>query len=186
MSNRRATAISVADASISRMESSNCVDPGMLSSTNDVGTAVGRRLEASNSDIGGGDMLFMASIIYDPSSPRRADDPGTLQPQHAALEAELRQAGQHRVGAGLYPAERGKRIDKRRGTTQITDGPFAETKEAIGGFFIYECDDIAAAVEIGTRIPCDSRSFVEVRPLGLLHIDQSRPLANRTSNHQQA
>ena len=116
-------------------------------------------------------MLFMASIIYDPSSPRRTDDPATLQPQHAALESELRQAGQHRVGAGLYPAEHGKRIDKRRGTTQITDGLFAETKEAIGGFFIYECDDIAAAVEIGRRIPCDSPSFVEVGPLGLLHID---------------
>jgi hypothetical protein len=115
-------------------------------------------------------MLFMASVIYDPSMPLRADDPATLQPQHAALEAELRQAGQHRAGAGLYPAEHGKRIDRRSGRTQITDGPFAETKEAIGGFFIYESDDIAAAVEIGKRIPCNSRTFIEVRPVGLLHI----------------
>jgi hypothetical protein len=49
--------------------------------------------------------------------------------------------------------------------TLTTDGPFAETKEALGGFFFFEADDIAGAVELAGRIPLPAHGAVEVRPL---------------------
>jgi hypothetical protein len=113
-------------------------------------------------------MLFMASIIYYPSQERRADDPEDLQPAHAALEHELRQAGQYVAGAGLYPAQYyARRLVKDGEAFRVTDGPFAEAKEAIGGFFMFECENLDAATDIARRIPVDSRSFVEVRRVGI-------------------
>jgi hypothetical protein len=49
--------------------------------------------------------------------------------------------------------------------TLTTDGPFAETKEALGGFFFLDADDIDAAVELAGRIPLPPRGAVEIRPL---------------------
>jgi hypothetical protein len=49
--------------------------------------------------------------------------------------------------------------------TLATDGPFAETKEALGGFFFLEADDIDSAVELAQRIPLPAHGAVEVRPL---------------------
>jgi len=113
-------------------------------------------------------MLFLASIIYNPSQPRRADDPENLQPEHARLEASLRETGQYIAGAGLYPVEYYARRVVREGEGFVVrDGPFAESKEAIGGFFLIDCEDVGAAVEIAKRIPVDSRSFVEVRRVGI-------------------
>jgi hypothetical protein len=115
-------------------------------------------------------MLFLASIIYNPSQPRRADDPENLQPEHYKLEQQLREAGQHVAGAGLYPTEYyARRVFRDGEAFQVTDGPFAESKEAIGGFFIFDCTGVDEAVEIAKRIPVDSRSFVEVRRVGLWH-----------------
>jgi hypothetical protein len=114
--------------------------------------------------------LFLASIIYYPAQPTRPDDPGSLQPQHAALEAELIEAGQHVAGMGLYPTEYyARRVVKDGDAFRVTDGPFAEAKEAIGGFFLVDCADLDAAVEIAKRIPVNSRSFIEVRRVGLWH-----------------
>ena len=51
------------------------------------------------------------------------------------------------------------------GETLTTDGPFAETKEALGGFYLFEADDLDAAIEIAARIPAAAHGAVEVRPL---------------------
>jgi hypothetical protein len=52
------------------------------------------------------------------------------------------------------------------GKTLITDGPFVETKEALGGFFLLEADDLDAALELAARIPTASRGgAIEVRPI---------------------
>jgi hypothetical protein len=113
-------------------------------------------------------VLYMASIIYDPTTPPLPDDPKSLQPEHARLEQELTENGQFRAGGGLYPVQYGKRVRRRRAREPlITDGPFAETKEAIGGVYIYECTGWDEALAIAARIPVDSRSFVEVRPVGI-------------------
>ncbi len=114
-------------------------------------------------------MMFMAQILYDPTAPRLASDPRPLQPEHAKLEQELRSRGIDAGGAGLYPIEMAKRIRERDGARVVIDGPFAETKEALGGFFVLDCPDMATALEFASRIPVDSRSWIEVRPVGLWH-----------------
>jgi hypothetical protein len=51
------------------------------------------------------------------------------------------------------------------GETLTTDGPFADTKEVLGGFFLFEADDLDAAIEIASRIPAARTGAVEVRPV---------------------
>ena len=115
-------------------------------------------------------MLFLASIIYNQGQPLRADDSENLQPEHYKLELELREAGQHVAGAGLYPPEfYARRVVKDGESFLVTDGPFTESKEATGGFFLIDVEDLDAAVEVAKRIPVDSRSFVEVRRVGVWH-----------------
>jgi hypothetical protein len=115
-------------------------------------------------------MLFLASIFYNPTQPPRAGDSENLQPEHYKLELQLREAGQHVAGAGLYPTEYfARRVVRDDEGFVVKDGPFAESKEAIEGFFMFECADVDEAVEIAKRIPVNSRSFVEVRRVGLWH-----------------
>jgi hypothetical protein len=76
---------------------------------------------------------------------------------------ELVQAGKLKGGAPLTPEVQGARIRKRGGKLVVTDGPFAETKEVIGGFFVLEADSREEALEIAKRCPAAESSIVELR-----------------------
>jgi hypothetical protein len=70
------------------------------------------------------------------------------------------------AGAELSGTETATTVRVQNGNTLTTDGPFVETKEALGGFFVYEADDIDAALEMAARIPAARRGgAVEVRPV---------------------
>jgi hypothetical protein len=69
-------------------------------------------------------------------------------------------------GVGMQPPETATTVRVQDGRTLTTDGPFAEVKEAIGGFFVLEADDIDAAIEMAARVPAASMGgAVEVRPV---------------------
>jgi hypothetical protein len=69
-------------------------------------------------------------------------------------------------GQELQGADTATTVRVQNGNTLTTDGPFAETKEALGGFFLFEANDIDAAIEIASRIPAARRGgAVEVRPV---------------------
>ena len=69
-------------------------------------------------------------------------------------------------GQELQPADTATTVRVNNGSTLTTDGPFAETKEALGGFFLFEADDIDAAIALASRIPAARRGgAVEVRPV---------------------
>ncbi len=69
-------------------------------------------------------------------------------------------------GAGLQPPETATTVRVQDGRTLTTDGPFAEIKEAIGGYLLFEADDLDAAIELAARIPAASMGgAVEVRPI---------------------
>jgi hypothetical protein len=69
-------------------------------------------------------------------------------------------------GLQLQPAEAATTVRVQDGKTLTTDGPFAETKEAIGGYLLFEADDLDAAIELASRIPAARLGgAVEVRPL---------------------
>jgi hypothetical protein len=110
-------------------------------------------------------MLYILMINYDPNIPFEGP---VLQPQHAKLEQELREQGTFVSGAGLMPVEAGGSFRIRRGETLRTDGPFAETKEVLGGYYIVDCEE-AEALELAKRIPVEKRSWVDVRRIALYH-----------------
>ena len=70
-------------------------------------------------------------------------------------------------GEQMQPPETATTVRVQDGRTLTTDGPFAEVKEAIGGFFTFEADDLDAAIAMAARVPAASMGgAVEVRPLG--------------------
>lgn len=84
---------------------------------------------------------------------------------HRGFAEELRAAGKMLAGERLRPEGDGSRVRLKAGQHQVTDGPFAETKEALGGFYLIECASKQEAVEWATKIPLRPDSFVEVRPV---------------------
>jgi len=69
-------------------------------------------------------------------------------------------------GAQLQPAATATTVRVENGGTMTTDGPFAETKEVLGGFYLFEADDLDAALDVAARVPAARRGgAVEVRPL---------------------
>ncbi|HSJ73096.1 MAG TPA: YciI family protein [Miltoncostaeaceae bacterium] len=69
-------------------------------------------------------------------------------------------------GHGLQPPETATTVRVQDGTTLVTDGPFVETKEALGGYLLFEADDLDAAIELAARIPAARLGgAVEVRPI---------------------
>ena len=118
-------------------------------------------------------MLYMLMINYDPTAPSEGR---VLQPEHARLEAELREQGKFVSGAGLMPVEVAGALRVQGGKMLKTDGPFPETKELLGGYYIVDCGE-EEAVEIAARIPVEKRGWVDVRQIGLFHPNVERMAA---------
>ena len=75
-----------------------------------------------------------------------------------------RDSGIVQAGAGLQPSSSATTLRLRGAKRQIQDGPFADTKEQLGGFFLIEVADLDAALEWAARAPCAGSGGVEVRP----------------------
>ena len=86
-------------------------------------------------------------------------------PKWEALFGELGQAGVLGAGFELDSPSTAKTVRVRGGETVVTDGPFAETKEQIGGLMELDAEDLDAAIAIAARIPVAARASVELRPV---------------------
>ncbi|MDR0358219.1 MAG: YciI family protein [bacterium] len=101
-----------------------------------------------------------------------ANDPLSPEEQQAVSDEYLAMHEDSRVveGARLEPVEMTTTIRMRGGETLITDGPFADTKEVFGGYYLLEADDLDAAIEIAERIPAVRLGgAIEIRPLMYRH-----------------
>jgi hypothetical protein len=78
---------------------------------------------------------------------------------------ELKDAGLFRDNRGLRGVDAATTVRVREGQRQITDGPFAETKEYLGGYFLIEADDLDTALEYAAKMPSAAYGSVEVRPV---------------------
>lgn len=81
------------------------------------------------------------------------------------LIGELQSAGKYLMGDELQPTATAQTIRVREGNPLITDGPFAETREQLGGFFLIEAADATEANAIAARIPSALTGSIEVRPV---------------------
>jgi hypothetical protein len=95
----------------------------------------------------------------------RAEDSSAALAEYAALSDELDRRGVLLGGARLRPTTDATTVRVRDGEVLVADGPFAETKEQIGGYYIVECADLDEAIEVASRIPAARYGTVEVRPI---------------------
>jgi hypothetical protein len=84
---------------------------------------------------------------------------------YAALAEELAASGELIVSEALADPSLTTRVSVREGQTLTSDGPFAEAKELLAGFFLVDCDSAERAVEIAARVPEAELGLVEVRPI---------------------
>jgi hypothetical protein len=116
-------------------------------------------------------MKYMLLIHQgDAATPRSPDDWAKLSDDernavYAAYQA-LNETPGVTPGVQLGPAETATTVRVQDGRTLTTDGPFAETKEALAGYLIFEADDLDAAIELASRIPAARMGgAIEVRPV---------------------
>lgn len=77
----------------------------------------------------------------------------------------LSDKGWMRGGEALLPTPQATTVRVRDGKTLSTDGPFAETKEQLGGYYMVECENLDQAIEAAERIPSVGRGSIEIRPI---------------------
>jgi len=88
--------------------------------------------------------------------------------RYRALSREAEEAGVMAGGSELGPTRDATTVRVRGDETLVTDGPYAEAKEALGGYFLLECGSIDEALDWAARIPATEHGAVEVRPV---HVD---------------
>ena len=104
-----------------------------------------------------------------------ADQRNALNAAHLDFNDELRRTGHFLVAEALDPPRTGSTVRVRNGRTVVTDGPFAETKEIIAGFYVIEAADMKEATEIAARLPVAPLATVEVRPACQLVVEGREP-----------
>lgn len=85
--------------------------------------------------------------------------------KYFALTDELNAAGVLAGGEALMPTTMATTVRVQNGKTLSTDGPFAETKEQLGGFYLVDCKDLDEAIAYAAKIPAATHGSVEVRPV---------------------
>jgi hypothetical protein len=85
--------------------------------------------------------------------------------ESAEFARELHDAGKYVAAAPLYPTSTATSVRVADGKRMITDGPFAETREQLGGFFVIDVDNLDEAIDIAAQVPAGQWGGVEVRPM---------------------
>ena len=130
-------------------------------------------------------MKFLAIIYNDESQYADAtpeDIAATFQ-AHGEFGQAATEAGVFGGGEGLQPVATATTVRVRDGDRMLTDGPYAETKEQIGGYYLLDCSDLDDAIGWAARVPGAQNGSVEVRPVmnyeGAEHVDEARERAQR-------
>ena len=121
-------------------------------------------------------MRFMFMIFHDedvmnalPAAEMQALVDGALE-----YDEEIKRSGHCIVSDALQPSHTARTIRVRAGKVSTTDGPFAETKEQLGGFYLIEAADLNEAIQAAARIPSARLGSIEVRPIWDLRRDEPR------------
>lgn len=115
-------------------------------------------------------MKFLLLVCWDTQSMNGREEPEPNEEQDEEDKGfpwldDLQARGQWIIGDQLSPPRRARTVRVRDGKRLVTDGPFVETKEAVGGFDLIEADSLDEAVEIAAGHPVAQSGTIEVRPL---------------------
>lgn len=117
--------------------------------------------------------------VQETEEPRPDDVAAASLAAYGAFTADIASRGMFQVGEALTPTSMATTVRVVDGETVTTDGPFAETKEALGGFYLIEARDLDEAIETAAKIPGAASGCVEVRPIRELPPEYSMAAAAR-------
>jgi hypothetical protein len=110
-------------------------------------------------------MRYLALIYSDETAEATPEEREAIGRDYFAYTEEVRKAGVSSAGEALQPTSTATTVRVKDGETLTTDGPFAETKEQLGGFYLLECDNLDQAIEWAAKIPGAKHGSIEVRPI---------------------
>jgi hypothetical protein len=107
-------------------------------------------------------------LIYDEEATLGAmpkDESDAFMGEYFSFTEGIKGSGQYVAGEALHPVSTATTLRIRNGNLSTTDGPFAETKEQLGGFYLIDARDLNEALQIAARIPSARTGSIEVRPV---------------------
>jgi hypothetical protein len=107
-------------------------------------------------------------LIYDDESIWKnmpEAEAGKLHAEYMAFTADIKKSGHYIAGDALQSVTTATTVRVRDGKTAMTDGPFAETREQLGGYYLIEAKDLDEASKIAARIPSAKIGSIEIRPV---------------------
>jgi hypothetical protein len=107
-------------------------------------------------------------LIYDVEADwakMSAAEQASMYKEYGQFTQQISDSGNHRAGHQLKPIATATTVRLRDGKRLVTDGPFAETKEQLGGFYLVEAKDLDEAISIAARIPSARHGSIEIRPI---------------------
>lgn len=112
-------------------------------------------------------MKYLCMVIVDEKKLKALSktDSQALDDESLAFDETLRKGGHFLAAQALQPVRAATTVRLRNGKLSVTDGPFAETKEQIGGFILIEAKDLNEAIQLAAKIPVVRFGAVEVRPV---------------------
>jgi hypothetical protein len=117
-------------------------------------------------------------LIYDNEANMKSAtqaDTSAMMADYGAFTADITKSGNFKAGDALQPSSTATTVRVRDGKLLTTDGPYAETKEQLGGYYLIEATDLDAAIKIAARVPSARYGIIEVRPVMQLPPDYKRP-----------
>jgi hypothetical protein len=112
-------------------------------------------------------MKYLCLIYGEESSwaTRTQEQMAAMTAEYMAFTDDIRKSGHMLGGEALHPTNAATTVRVRNGKVSTTDGPFAETKEQLGGFYLVEAKDLNDAIQVASRIPGAKYGSIEVRPI---------------------
>ena len=132
------------------------------------GFAIRQDGKGGNRPVKGDEAVKYLCLIYDDEKkidamPKSESD--AFMGEYFAFTEGIRQSGHYVAGEALHPVKTATTIRMRNGQLLTTDGPFAETTEQLGGFYMIEARDLNEAIQVASKIPSARLGSVEIRPV---------------------
>jgi hypothetical protein len=107
-------------------------------------------------------LIYSSEAMWDAKTPEQIN---AVMGEYGAFTESIVKSGNFKAGEELQPVTAATTVRVRNGKPQVTDGPFAETREQLGGFYLVEADNLDQAIQMAARIPSAREGCVEVRPI---------------------
>ena len=109
-------------------------------------------------------LIYSSEKMWDGKTPEQINQ---IMAEYGSFTESIVMSGNFKAGEELQPISTATTVRVRNGKPQVTDGPFAETREQLGGFYLIEAENLDQAIQIAGRIPSAREGCVEVRPIML-------------------